>query len=264
MPQLEIDRERCVRDGLCVLECPLTLLERDDTGYPVAGPRFEAACIDCGHCLTVCPKGCLRLSRRDQASLPLAGKVPDVPPEVLLDFMKARRSVRHFAERPVPRAVLEACLETARYAPSAMNMQPVHYLVLTGADSIHALAAACAAVLRATGRSPDFLRAYEAGEDSILRDAPCLVIAHARRDAPIPPATDCVIALAQVELAAHCLGLGACWAGILRHVAAVHEPTRELLGLPEGHEMYGGLMLGYPRFPIKRLPPRLPVRVEWR
>ncbi len=264
MSRVEIDRERCARDGLCRLECPLSLLEADPDGFPVPGPRLEAACIGCGHCLAVCPKGCLRLNGLGQEDLAPAGKAPDVAPEALLEFMKSRRSVRHFADRPVPREVLAACLETARYAPSALNTQPAHYLVLTDRPVMAALSAACADVLRATGRSPDFLRAYDAGQDSILRGAPCLVVAHAKRDAPIPPATDCVIALAHLELAAHCLGLGACWAGILRHVVAAHAPARALLDLPEGHDMYGGLMLGYPRFPLRHLPPRRPLRVDWR
>jgi nitroreductase/NAD-dependent dihydropyrimidine dehydrogenase PreA subunit len=264
MPVLQIDRERCARDGLCVLECPLALLTADAEGWPGPGPRFEAACIGCGHCLAVCPRGCLRLDGRAQEGLPPAAAAPDVPPETLLEFMKSRRSVRHFSDRPVPRVVLEACLETARYAPSALNGQPAHFLVITDAAVIRALAEACADHLRASGRSPDFLRAFDAGQDSILRAAPCVVIAHARRDAPIPPATDCVIALSHLELAAHCLGLGACWAGILRYVVSVHAPARALLNLHDDHDMYGGLMLGYPRFALKHLPPRRPVDVVWK
>ncbi len=264
MPPVTIDRERCARDGLCVLECPLSLLETDAEGFPVPGPRLEEACIGCGHCLAVCPKGCLRLGEVDRSDLPAAPPAPDVPPEALVGVMTTRRSVRNFSDRPVPRPVLEACLEAARYAPSALNLRPAQFLVIQDASAIRDLAAGCAAFLRATGRSPDFLRAYDAGRDGILRRAPCLVVAHAPADAPIPPATDCVIALSHFELAAHFLGLGACWAGILRHVASVDQAVRERLALPDGHEMYGGLMLGYPRFSLTRLPPRLPLRVTWR
>ncbi|WP_029456961.1 nitroreductase family protein [Solidesulfovibrio alcoholivorans] len=264
MSRVEIDRERCARDGLCVLECPLSLLETDIEGYPVPGPRLEAACIGCGHCLAVCPRGCLCLGGVAQESLAVATPVPDVSPGALVGFMQSRRSVRHFAARPVPRETLIACFEAARYAPSALNGQPAEFLVIEDKACIAALAAGCADLLRATGRSPDFLRAYDAGEDSILRHAPCLVLVHAPAEAPIPPATDCVIALAHLELAAHFHGLGACWAGILRYVASVHPPVRDLLALPDGHVMYGGLMLGYPRFSLRHLPPRKPLRVTWR
>ncbi|MBM3330358.1 hypothetical protein FJY68_00745 [candidate division WOR-3 bacterium] len=49
-----------------------------------------------------------------------------------LHFLKlcwTRRSVRRFADRPVEREKLELCLEAARRAPSADNMQPWRFIV---------------------------------------------------------------------------------------------------------------------------------------
>ena len=48
------------------------------------------------------------------------------------EFLKlcwARRSVRRFADRPVERDKVEICLEAARRAPSADNMQPWRFIV---------------------------------------------------------------------------------------------------------------------------------------
>ena len=45
--------------------------------------------------------------------------------------MERRRSVRDFADRPVPRGVLEECLRTAGSAPSGANMQPWHFVVVS-------------------------------------------------------------------------------------------------------------------------------------
>ena len=45
--------------------------------------------------------------------------------------MQRRRTVRRFSQRPVPRAVLEACLEAAGTAPSGANLQPWHFVVVT-------------------------------------------------------------------------------------------------------------------------------------
>jgi nitroreductase len=45
----------------------------------------------------------------------------------------ARRSVRGFRPDPVPRAVVEHLLETARTAPSGANLQPGKFTALTGA-----------------------------------------------------------------------------------------------------------------------------------
>lgn len=264
MASLEIDRERCARDGLCALECPLSLIDIDETGYPVATAHLEASCIGCGHCAAVCPRGCLRVGGIDSDDLPDAPRAPDVLPEALCAWMTGRRSVRNFRDRPVPRGLIETCLETARYAPSALNGQPAEWLVMNDPAAIRTLAGLCADFLRATGTSPRFVEPFDAGRETILRGAPCLVVVHADAAAPIPPATDCVIALAHLELAAHFHGLGACWAGILRYVASVHPPVRDVLALPDGHVMYGGLMLGYPRFALRHLPPRKPLRVTWR
>ena len=48
--------------------------------------------------------------------------------------MQRRRSVRDFAERPVPREVIEDCLLTAGSAPSGANMQPWHFVAVSDSD----------------------------------------------------------------------------------------------------------------------------------
>lgn len=47
------------------------------------------------------------------------------------DELRRRRSVRRFAGRPVPRAVIELCLEAAASAPSGANRQPWHFAVVS-------------------------------------------------------------------------------------------------------------------------------------
>lgn len=48
--------------------------------------------------------------------------------------MQRRRTVRQFSDRPIPRGVLEACLEAAGTAPSGANLQPWHFVVVSGPD----------------------------------------------------------------------------------------------------------------------------------
>lgn len=47
------------------------------------------------------------------------------------DEMRRRRTVREFADRPVPRSVIEACLRTAGTAPSGANQQPWHFVAVS-------------------------------------------------------------------------------------------------------------------------------------
>ncbi|WP_374762951.1 nitroreductase family protein [Yunchengibacter salinarum] len=49
------------------------------------------------------------------------------------DSMATRRTVRDFSDRPVPRAVIEAAIETAASAPSGANKQPWHFAAVESA-----------------------------------------------------------------------------------------------------------------------------------
>lgn len=42
-----------------------------------------------------------------------------------------RRTVRQFSDRPVPRGVIEACVEAAGTAPSGAHLQPWHFVVVS-------------------------------------------------------------------------------------------------------------------------------------
>jgi iodotyrosine deiodinase len=49
-------------------------------------------------------------------------------------LMTARRTVRDFSSRPVPRDIIEHALMTAGTAPSGANQQPWHFAVIGSAD----------------------------------------------------------------------------------------------------------------------------------
>ena len=47
-----------------------------------------------------------------------------------LETMKMRHTVRDFATKPVPRAVIERCVQAAGLAPSGANHQPWHFVAI--------------------------------------------------------------------------------------------------------------------------------------
>jgi len=96
----------------------------------------------------------------------------------------------------------------------------------------------------------------------VLRGAPQLIIAHGQA---LPPTqTACVIALTYLELAAFAQGLGACWAGYFNAAATFYPPMQQALALPEGHQSFGAMMVGYPKFQYHRLPLRNEAKITWR
>lgn len=46
-----------------------------------------------------------------------------------------RRTVREFSDRPVPRDIIEQALRAAGTAPSGANLQPWHFVVVSGAET---------------------------------------------------------------------------------------------------------------------------------
>lgn len=263
MDHIVIDRELCARDGICRAECPALIIQEDVAGYPFLAAEDVSRCISCGHCLAVCPHAALTLAGVAPWDCAAAYDGPALRPEAVVGLAKGRRSVRVYRETPVSRETIEGLIDVARWAPSARNGQPVHWMVLDGREKTREAAGLVAEWFRGLDLYPELVAAWDEGSDRILRGAPHVVIAHASAEG-FNPAADCVIALTTLEMAAHGLGLGACWAGYFMAAAGAYEPVKELLGLPEDHRVYGALMLGLPRFRYRRVPPRDAARVSWK
>lgn len=101
--------------------------------------------------------------------------------------MQRRRTTRHFSERPVSRAVIEACLEAAGTAPSGAHLQPWHFVAVAAPGlkrQIRAAAERAEAEFYATA-PPEWLAALAPlGTDAhkpYLETAPYLIAVFAER-----------------------------------------------------------------------------------
>ena len=102
--------------------------------------------------------------------------------------MNARRSVRDFSGRPVPRSLLETAIRTAATAPSGAHMQPWTFVAVSDPDTKRAIREAAEEEERASygGRMSEEWRAALAplGTDwrkPFLETAPWLVVLFAQR-----------------------------------------------------------------------------------
>lgn len=66
-----VDEERCKGCNLCVVACPLNILELTPKSVNKKGYRFtrqitEEACNGCASCAIVCPDGCITVYRKKE------------------------------------------------------------------------------------------------------------------------------------------------------------------------------------------------------
>ncbi len=173
------------------------------------------------------------------------------------DDLLRRRSVRDFADRPVPRSVIEDCLRAAVSAPSGANRQPWRFVVVTDAATKKRLRAA------AEQEEADFYQRRAPNEwlealaplgtdqhKPFLETAPYLIVIFAESWAPAPDGgrlknyyvgESVGIATGMLIAALHRAGLAT-----LTHTPAPMRFLNRLLGRPANEKPYLILVTGYP------------------
>ncbi len=107
------------------------------------------------------------------------------------------------------------------------------------------------------------VKAWARGADRICRQAPHLIVASADKADRTGPAA-ATIALTYLELAAHAMGVGTCWAGYFNMAANMWPPLQAALDLPPGQTPLGTMMVGYARYRYQRLAARRAPVIRWR
>lgn len=274
MALFTIDPKKCQRDGLCVAECPGLLIEIiGEEGFPTPIAEAEALCINCGHCVSICPQGALSLKTMTPKDCLPVRKELDLSPEQCEHFLRSRRSIRSYKNKPVPRDLLTRVIEISRYAPTGSNTQPAHWLVIEDTKEVRRLAGLVTDWLRSllkektdyalSMRMDRIVQAWDQGIDRICRNAPHLIVAHGLSTLTASQSS-CTIALTYLELVAKSFGLGTCWAGYFNTAANSYPPLLEALALPQDHLPYGAMMIGYPKYNYQRMPLRNKPKITWR
>jgi nitroreductase/NAD-dependent dihydropyrimidine dehydrogenase PreA subunit len=269
-----VDPEKCKRDGICVEACGFKLIERrgpDSVPTLIAGS--EALCVNCGHCVAVCPTGALSHPAMGPEDCSKIREELQINLDQVEQLLRSRRSIRSYREEPVERDKLNKLIQVAGYAPSARNARPVHFLVIEDKAEVRRLSGLVVDWLRGTIKEAPALAKksyfgrvvalWDGRRDPICHHAPHLIIAHAEENARLAQ-IDCILALAYAGLMAVPLGLGTTWAGFVMAAMTSYPPLMETVTLPKGHKCFGVMMVGYPKLKFMRMPLRNPVAVAWR
>ena len=142
----------------------------------------------------------------------------------LVDVILSRRSIRSYEKKEVPDEVLSKILEAGRQAPSASNVQPWHFIVLTDCEIKEKLS---------HGRWNTFVK------DSAFTVVGCAYVgdSYGQKWSTI----DTTIALENMVIAAWALGVGSCWIGDFKE-----EDVKKLLNIPDGWKVIALISFGYP------------------
>jgi len=140
-----------------------------------------------------------------------------------------RRTIRKFTQDSVPKEVLVKCIDAARLSPSAMNRQPLKYVIVNDEELL--------AEVFGTTSWAGYLPDYEPSEDEMPR---AYVIVLLDREIRKNQGNDAGIAVMSMSIVAYEEGLGSCILG------AIDRPKLKIiLNIPDRFEIVLAVAFGY-------------------
>ncbi|MGZ4877258.1 MAG: nitroreductase family protein [Candidatus Angelobacter sp.] len=165
-----------------------------------------------------------------------------------MDVLNKRRAVREYTQATIDPPEIEALINAAIEAPSAMNLQPWAFAVVLGQERIDGYAKRAKDWLLASfAQSPEQAHARHMLEDphfTLFYHAPALLLVRAT-SSDAQAVEDCCLAAENLMLAARDRGLGTCWIGFARPWLNLPE-TKAELDLPDQYQVVAPIVLGRP------------------
>ena len=151
--------------------------------------------------------------------------------QAAIENIMSRTSIRKYKDQPVEQEKIDIMLKAAMAAPTAVNLQPWHFIVITDKETIGLL----------SGKQPT--------------NAPLLIAVCGDTDKTTTPdgkmklpdfwVEDVSAATENLLLAAHALGLGAVWTGVYPAMERVSE-VANVLNCPQNIVPVVVVRVGYP------------------
>lgn len=261
MCEFSVDASLCKRCGLCASDCVARIIEQDQRGLPFISEENQAKCYACQHCLAVCPAGAVSVLGKSPSGSKQAGDLNLPSLEQMDDLVRSRRSVRHYHDQNVEKALLGNLLKTLAHAPTGVNAQELTFHLIDDKDDMRRLADRLIATVAAAASDTELCEKHpmlqsiasmprEAASKMLFRTAPHALIVSAPADAPCAE-QDVALSLAYFELLAQSAGLGTVWWGLLKRVLMAVPNMKAVLGIPEDH-VYYAMLFGVPAIEFAR------------
>jgi nitroreductase len=150
-----------------------------------------------------------------------------------LEAIKQRHSVREFAEKPIPKEIIEKIVDAGRLAPSARRVEPWEFIAVTEKETREKLA-------------------HIAEYGKFIAQASCCIAVFCKETKYY--LEDGCAATENILIAATDLGVDSCW------VAGDKKPycgeVASILGIPQEYKLISLIALGYSKKETKPLKKR--------
>jgi nitroreductase len=250
----------------------------------------DELCFSCGHCVAICPVGAISHADFSEGKITPVDKEKTPSAEQVVELLRTRRSIRAFKDKSIKKELIEQIIDDANRAPSGHNVQSTEFVVVQDQNVLKKIVELTSAYFAKTAkqlRNPvirslllmvakheiksafhslkDFDRIVgetQQGKDIILFHAPALLVFHADKSA-IFAEFNAHLALYNASLICHGLGLGGFIAGYVIAACKRDKEIPMLLSIPESHQIYGALAVGYPKFTYKKAIERKSPQIIW-
>jgi ferredoxin len=275
-----VDQETCLGDGICADVCPEDILGMAEEKAATVEARADA-CILCGQCVAVCPTESLTMPQLPMEDFERLPKQP-FEYEEFFDFLKLRRSVRVFKDKPVERGVIQKILDAAATAPMGFPPHTTEVIVIDDPEELDFLLKGFVEDYEflVKGFSNPFIRAmirlqvgaedfhtlkhhivdvarhaneiyHDHGGDNYMRCAPVLMMFHGNRWT-MSYRENAHLICHHSMMAALSLGLGSTIIGLIPPVVDRSKVLRERYAIPKDNKVCTSLVLGYPKYKYRQ------------
>ncbi len=141
-----------------------------------------------------------------------------------IDFILTRRSIRHYDKKDIPEDILNQVFEAGRNAPSAVNRQPIHFVIVNDEEAKKEL-------------SKGMFNRH-------IKGSPAVIVGCADVNSVLTgkwAIVDVAIAMQNMVIAAWTFGIGSCWIGDFNE-----KKVKKLLKIPDKWKVVALVTLGYP------------------
>lgn len=270
-----VDKDKCIGCNLCVNDC----MVRDIEVIDGKAHMKNKACFKCGHCVAICPKNAVCTDEYNMEDVKEYNKEEfPIDADNLLNFIKFRRSIRHFKSSDVEVEKLSKIIESGRFTQTSTNSQNVSYVVVR--DGIEELKGMALESLKDLGQgilsnlnpktlpfkryAKMWIKMYDGynansnERESLFFNAPAIILVVS--DSQV----NASLASSNMELMTNALGLGTFFSGFFVRAAQGNKKIMDYLGLDESKQIVTCMVIGYPSVKYARTVPRKDADISWK